>query len=81
MEHTLAPYVTCVRLQMNLSMIQPALSIINILGVHRVKILCCLMDGNPIHMIYFPTNCAGELQSLELSDNAEFKDALKQKFT
>ena len=71
------PYVmrTCERLDLPLR--HPALAVFDVFAAHRVDSFLTKLEGAGIKVKCIPGGCTGELQSLDLSGNAQFKEVVK----
>lgn len=80
-ENILVPYFDEVRESMDLPLRQQALCILDVYRAHRVEEVLDLFKKHCINVVFVPACCTSELQPLDVSGNAPFKDALKAKFT
>lgn len=80
-KNILVPYFDQIRDNKDLPIKQKALCILDVYRAHHVaEVLECFQE-NDICVAFVPACCTSELQPLDISGNAPFKKALKDKFT
>ncbi|XP_062604206.1 uncharacterized protein LOC134266007 [Saccostrea cucullata] len=76
----LLPYINKMRDSLDLPLKQPALCIFDVFAAHRTESFLKKLKKNGIIVKFIPGGCTGELQPLDLSGNAQFKDLVKKRF-
>ncbi|ELT88046.1 hypothetical protein CAPTEDRAFT_206510 [Capitella teleta] len=69
-----------IRNRVGLDANHPALCIMDVFSAHRVDTVQALLVKNNIRVMFVSPNCTGDLQPLDLSGNADFKNSLKNCF-
>ena len=79
-ERVIVPYIEEQREALDLPLRHRALVIMDVFRAHRVDNVLEALKSNGIEVIFVPAGCTGELQPLDVSGNAIFKEALASRF-
>ncbi|XP_041356072.1 unconventional myosin-Vb-like [Gigantopelta aegis] len=80
-DNVLVPYAKRVKKELRLPARQKSLAIFDVFAAHSCQSFLDLLQKRFFEVRFVPAGCTGELQPMDLSVNAEFKLAIKEKFT